>query len=167
MRELIRENAKLGIYLSGSVVLGGQQHLIVDSIVNPLRLDIFSVGEDLDELGVSISDDVGDSFIRDVDGVSVVQDLTTEGEDDEFKGVSGDFSVAEEDQAFEEVGVSIVVFTIHLLNSFILVEFIRDSVFFILDVGFNGVFLVFDEKGVVAEGVEVGFQFNVNLRWVL
>lgn len=147
--------------------MDGEEHTVVDSIINPLRLEIFSVGEDLDELGVSISDDVGDSFIRDVDGVSVVQDLTTEGEDDEFKGVSGDFSVTEEDQALEEVGMSIVVLAIHLLNSFILVEFIRDSVFFILDFSFNDVFLVFDEEGAVAEGVEVSFQFCVDLGRVL
>jgi len=130
-------------------------------------LDIFPVGEDLDEFDVSISDDVGDSLISDVDGVSVIQDLTTEGEDNEFEGVSGDFSVAEEDQTFEEVSMSVAIFVIHLLNGFILVEFIRDSVFFILDFSFDGVFLVFDEESAVAEGVEVSFQFDVDLGRVL
>ncbi len=136
--------------------------MIVDGVVNPLRLDVFSIGLHLDELGVSVGQNVGDSVIFDVDGIVVPDNNSSEAENDELEGISRDFSGTEENKSFKEVGSLVAVFILDLLHGFVFGEIVIKLVFLLVNVAFDVSLLVIGDHGTVTETIHIFFQILVD-----
>ena len=122
--------------LSRSVVLDRQEHLVIDAVVDPLRLDVFSIFNEFDLLWLSVSNAMGDGVVVVVDDLvgvfGIPEDLSSEGQDDELQRVTRDLSVEPEDQVLEQVFVVQLALFVDLLDFLVVLELLGDLIFLLL-----------------------------------
>lgn len=152
--------------LSDRVVSDWEEEARVQGVKDPLGLDVLLTLDDLglsDLVDRSISDDVGDSLVRDLDIFSVSEpgDDGTVSEGDELNTRLGDLSGDPESESFEQLLV--LGLLLQFLNLFISLETLINQEFLRFSIILS---LVTELESLVGE-IVVGFDVVNLFGWVL